>query len=256
MFQKNVVANNSRKSYVHQIMLVLSVTVISALGFKLNLTNPPSGIEQTAVEISKEPAVAAPQTNPAQQALVKQQKIVANWLAKRYRIANQAAHSFVSVAYLTAKEFKLDPLLILSVMAIESGLDPFAESPVGAQGLMQVMSKVHRDKFDEFGGIKAALDPEANIRVGTQILKEYVTRGGSVEAGLKMYVGAALADHDGGYGSKVLAEYRRLREVAKGKLVPIITTATTKAAVIKVAKPKMEELTNDGHVELQPLTET
>ena len=114
----------------------------------------------------------------------------------------------VSTAYLTASEIKLDPLLILAVMAIESGLNPFAESPVGAQGLMQVMSKVHHDKFQEMGGTQAALNPVANIRVGAQILKEYVKRGGSVEAGLKTYVGAAAFETDSGYGSRVLAEYR------------------------------------------------
>jgi hypothetical protein len=154
----------------------------------------------------------------------KQQLWVTNWLAKRYRVANDASNMLVSAAYLTAKEIKLDPLLILSVMAIESGLNPFAESPVGAQGLMQVMSKIHHEKFEDMGGIKAALNPVANIRVGALILKDYVTRGGSVEAGLKMYVGAAAFDNDAGYGSRVLAEYRRLKEVATGKNVPIFVT--------------------------------
>src|SRR5450830_1072000 len=78
----------------------------------------------------------------------------------------------VSAAYLTAREIKLDPLLILAVMAIESRFNPFAESPMGAQGLMQVMSKVHHDKFQELGGVKAALNPVANIKVGSLILKE------------------------------------------------------------------------------------
>jgi hypothetical protein len=153
----------------------------------------------------------------------KQQQWVTSWLSKRYRVAGDAANMLVSTAYLTAREIKLDPLLILAVMAIESGLNPFAESPVGAQGLMQVMSKIHHDKFQEMGGLQAALNPVANIRVGSLILKDYVNRGGSVEAGLKIYVGAAAFEHDDGYGSKVMAEYQRLKQVSAGKKVPTIT---------------------------------
>ncbi|MFL6659225.1 MAG: transglycosylase SLT domain-containing protein [Massilia sp.] len=153
----------------------------------------------------------------------KQQQFVTSWLSKRYRVAGDATNMLVTTAYSTAHEIKLDPLLILAVMAIESGLNPFAESPVGAQGLMQVMSKVHHAKFEQMGGAKAALNPATNIRVGAEILKEYVSRGGSVEAGLKTYVGAAAFENDSGYGSRVLAEYNRLKEVAKGKSVPTST---------------------------------
>jgi soluble lytic murein transglycosylase-like protein len=150
----------------------------------------------------------------------KQQEWVTSWLSKRYRVAGDATNMLVSTAYLTAREIKLDPLLILAVMAIESGLNPFAESPMGAQGLMQVMSKVHHEKFQEMGGVQAALNPVANIRVGSLILKDYVTRGGSVEAGLKTYVGAAAFETDYGYGNKVLNEYQLLKRVSAGKKVP------------------------------------
>ena len=153
----------------------------------------------------------------------KQQQWVTTWLSKRYRVASDATNLLVSTAYATAQEIKLDPLLILAVMAIESGLNPFAESPVGAQGLMQVMSKVHEEKFRQVGGMQAALNPVANIRVGSVILKDYVTRGGSVEAGLKIYVGAAAFATDDGYGSRVLAEYHRLKQVSNGKKVPTIS---------------------------------
>lgn len=175
---------------------------------------------------------------PEEKALMgtkKQQDAVTNWLSKRYRVAGDATNMLVSTAYLTAREIKLDPLLILAVMAIESGLNPFAESPMGAQGLMQVMSKVHTDKFQDMGGVQAALNPVANIRVGSLILKDYVSRGGSVEAGLKYYVGAAAFETDNGYGYKVLSEYSLLKQVSSGKKVPYITPPQMAAAP---AKPK------------------
>ncbi|MTW04335.1 transglycosylase SLT domain-containing protein [Pseudoduganella ginsengisoli] len=169
----------------------------------------------------------------------KQQEWVTTWLSKRYRVASDATNMLVSTAYLTAREIKLDPLLILAVMAIESGLNPFAESPMGAQGLMQVMSKVHHDKFQDMGGVQAALNPVANIRVGSLILKDYVTRGGSVEAGLKSYVGAAAFDTDEGYGSKVLAEYKKLQQVSSGKKVPTTNPVliATPAPAVKASEP-------------------
>jgi len=202
-------------------------------------------------ELMEIPASApAPNTaplTPEEKALLgtqKQQQWVTSWLSKRYRVAGDAANMLVSTAYLTAREIKLDPLLILAVMSIESGLNPFAESPMGAQGLMQVMSKVHHDKFQDMGGVQAALNPVANIRVGSLILKDYVTRGGSVEAGLKTYVGAAAFETDDGYGSRVLAEYNRLKQVSAGKKVPTITPvmaaapqkATAVASADKVSK--------------------
>ena len=176
----------------------------------------------------------------------KQQQNVTSWLAKRYRVAGDAANMFVSTAYTTAHEVKLDPLLILAVMAIESGLNPFAESPMGAKGLMQVMASVHHDKFQKVGGAKAALNPEANIRVGAQILKDYVKRTGSVEGGLKTYVGAADMESDSGYGARVLAEWQRLKQVAGGKKVPTRTVAPPAQMVVKAAPaapaaPKVEE---------------
>ncbi|MFP5391199.1 MAG: transglycosylase SLT domain-containing protein [Gammaproteobacteria bacterium] len=170
----------------------------------------------------------------------KQQKAVTSWLSKRYRVAGDAANMLVSTAYLTARDIKIDPLLILAVMAIESGLNPFAESPVGAQGLMQVMSKFHHDKFRDMGGAQAALNPVANIRVGAQLLKEYVSRGGSVEAGLKTYVGAGAFDNDAGYGSRVLAEYNKLKQVAVGKNVPTSKPAAVQTVVADKAAPKAD----------------
>jgi hypothetical protein len=182
--------------------------------------------------VAAEAADVADSGDKAASRPTRQQKYVTDWLSRRYRVAGDAANMLVSTAYSTAHEMKLDPLLILAVMAIESGLNPFAESPMGAQGLMQVMAKVHSDKFEDLGGAQAALNPAANIRVGALILKDYVKRTGSVEGGLKSYVGAGASDDDSGYGSKVLAEYRRLKQVATGKNVPIFNQPAAPAPVM------------------------
>jgi hypothetical protein len=153
--------------------------------------------------------------------LPKQQAAVAYWLSKKYNIAPEPLSALVAEAYETGAREKLDPTLILAIMAIESGFNPFAQSAVGAQGLMQVMTRVHSDKYENFGGQLAAFDPLSNLRVGTRVLQECITRAGSVEGGLKYYVGAANMDDDGGYAARVLAEHNRLKQVATGKSVPM-----------------------------------
>jgi soluble lytic murein transglycosylase-like protein len=155
--------------------------------------------------------------------LPKQQAAVAYWLSKKYRVAPEPLSALVAEAYEIGAKTKLDPTLILAIMAVESSFNPFAQSPVGAQGLMQVMTGIHSDKYENFGGKLAAFDPVTNLRVGVKVLQECIQRAGSVEAGLKFYVGAALLAEDGGYADKVLAEHARLREVASGRVVPLMT---------------------------------
>jgi hypothetical protein len=160
-------------------------------------------------------------TNP--QSLPKQQAAVAYWLSKKYNVAPEPVSALVAEAFEAGARAKLDPTLILAIMAIESGFNPFAQSAVGAQGLMQVMTNVHSDKYVGFGGKLAAFDPIANLRVGIKVLQECVNRAGSVEGGLKLYVGAGNMEDDGGYTAKVLAEHGRLQLVSAGRAVPFNT---------------------------------
>ena len=146
--------------------------------------------------------------------LPREQAAVAFWLSKKYRVAPEPLAALVSEAYSLGQSNKIDPTLILAIMAIESSFNPFAQSAVGAQGLMQVMTSVHTDKYENFGGRLAAFDPVTNLRVGVKVLKDAIARAGSVEGGLRHYVGAANLPNDGGYASKVLAEHSRLRQAA------------------------------------------
>lgn len=152
--------------------------------------------------------------------LPQQQAAVAYWLSKKYAVAPEPLSVLVAEAFEIGHKAKLDPTLILAIMAIESGFNPFAQSPVGAQGLMQVMTNIHHAKYENFGGKLAAFDPVTNLRVGVKVLQECIARAGSVEAGLKFYVGAANLENDGGYAAKVMAEHARLQAVAGGRAPP------------------------------------
>ncbi|MDR1311668.1 MAG: transglycosylase SLT domain-containing protein [Burkholderiaceae bacterium] len=165
--------------------------------------------------------------------------LLVDWISRRYPVKTDSLELFVSATYLVAQELGLDPHLILAVMAIESRFDPEAESPVGAQGLMQVMTKAHSWRFEPHGGIAAAKDPVTNIRVGSTILKEYVTKKGTIEGALKSYVGAALLSSDLGYGAKVLAEYRLIKTVADGKRNDAVPSMSRKGKA-SLARERLE----------------
>jgi hypothetical protein len=179
---------------------------------------PADALEALADEL-KEPDAVARATAIDPKDLTRMQSSVAQWLSKRYRVALEPISRLVVEAWEVGAKTGLDPTLILAIMAVESSFNPFAQSPVGAQGLMQVMTRVHDDKYEAFGGTMAAFDPVTNLRVGVLVLKECIARGGSVADGLRLYVGAGNLDSDGGYVSKVQTEQSHLRSVASGRLV-------------------------------------
>ena len=164
----------------------------------------------------------------------------ARFISEHYRVDREDASEIVEQAFISGKNHDVDPLLILAVIATESSFDPKAGSSVGAKGLMQVHAKVHAKRFKEFGGLKAVHEVEAGIEVGTQILKEYLNKTGSLKGALKYYVGAAKHSHDGGYSRKVLSMRNHLRLAASGQV---------EAAKIQARAPsKFPENYRDGPV--------
>lgn len=181
--------------------------------------------EVTGLDREPDAIERATASNPRE--LPKQQAAVAYWLSKKYSVAPEPISALVAEAYQIGQRAKLDPTLILAVMAVESGFNPFAQSHVGAQGLMQVMTKIHSDKYENFGGTLAAFDPVSNLRVGVKVLQDCIKRAGSLEGGLRYYVGAANLANDRGYSAKVMAEYARLEYVATGRRIPRETPQVT-----------------------------
>ena len=145
-------------------------------------------------------------------------KALEHYIARKYRVAKSVTDRIVESAMVVGAELDINPVLILAVMSVESRFNPYAESGAGAQGLMQIMTRVHTDKFEKFGeGPEDAFHPEVNIRIGGQILYDCIRRRGSVTNGLKCYVGATTPN-DGGYSKKVLGEMRRMALAAKIKV--------------------------------------
>ncbi len=148
--------------------------------------------------------------------LNKGQHNLVGFLAKKYRIAVSEVRKMVAAAYSAGANTKQDPLLILAVMSIESNLNPVVESAAGAQGLMQIMPKVHSARFAQYGGVENIFNIDANVLIGARILQDCIKLGGNtVEGGLKCYVGAS-GPSDGGYGAKVLSARDRLARAAEG----------------------------------------
>lgn len=169
--------------------------------------------------IEAEPEAIQRVTAAHPQSLPEQQANVTFWLSKKYRVAPEPLTVLVAEAFEIGEKVRIDPTLILAVMAIESRFNPYAQSPVGAQGLMQVLTRVHTEKYEDFGGKLAAFDPLSNLRVGVMVLKDCIDKAGSIEGGLRFYVGAVTTDGSD-YINKVLAEHQRLQFVAQGKPVP------------------------------------
>lgn len=186
-------------------------------GVKVSSADEPINI---LTELQEPGAVSRATASPVS-SLSRQQALVAQWIARRYRVAPEPVARLVQEAWTVGKKANLDPTLILAIMAIESSFNPFAQSPVGAQGLMQVMTSVHDDKYASFGGKLAAFDPITNLRVGVQVLTECIARAGSLEAGLKFYVGAANLPDDGGYADRVLVEHGYLKAVSEGQSIAV-----------------------------------
>jgi soluble lytic murein transglycosylase-like protein len=136
-----------------------------------------------------------------------------DYVKRRYRVSPEAVLPIFEVAELIGQERRIDPLLILAIIGVESGFNPFAESPMGARGLMQVIPRFHMDKVPEGMGIHHLFDPAVNIHVGVRVLEEAIRRRGGLIAGLQYYAGSS--DSASRYANRVLAEKARLEKAAQ-----------------------------------------
>jgi soluble lytic murein transglycosylase-like protein len=186
--------------------------VALAVGLVLALAPNNPALPETSPVVQLAAVVHPVVIQASPQDIQHEQQALAEFISKRWRIADEAAASFVSIAYKAGRLHSVDPVLILAVMAIESRYNPVAESDMGAKGLMQVIPRFHLEKLTDHGGEDALLRPEVNIHVGAQILREYYRRLGDEVLALQMYAGA-FNEPTSQYANKVYAERARLEPV-------------------------------------------
>ncbi len=91
------------------------------------------------------------------------------------------------VIYDEAREASLDPLLVLAVIAVESGFDHVAESDRGAVGLMQLRPSTLRHEAARSGLGHDLEDPVLNVRAGIRYFRRLLRAFGSTELALMAY---------------------------------------------------------------------
>lgn len=134
---------------------------------------------------------------------------LANHLASKYKQPDDQVREIVEAAYTEAKRHSLSPLLVLAVIEKESSLRVSVSNSYGAMGLMQVVPRFHPEKLDNPEDPKELLTTEGNIRVGSEIVAEYLrSKKGNLQAALVKYSGNARD-----YYPKVMRFKEDLRKV-------------------------------------------
>ena len=154
-----------------------------------------------------------------------QQRAVAGFVSRKYGVSSEAVQDLVRTAFAAGKQFGIDPLLVVAIMAVESSFNPIAESIAGAKGLMQIIPRYHLEKFADFGGEQSVFDPRVNVLVGARIVREYLLMAsGNLFTALQTYAfwlakGAPVGTPLPGSGYPKLKKPAQTADYARGEKI-------------------------------------
>jgi len=168
-----------------------AAVVATALLGLAGLMPPPSGLETPRVR-PRPAAEAAPARQGVADPAAEARRRVAGWLHERDRGLLPAEIPAVADALVrAARREGLAPELVLAVIEVESGGDPFAVSSAGALGLMQLLPPTGRAVARDLGlpwrGPATLFDPVVNVELGTAYLGRLARRFDDVDRALAAY---------------------------------------------------------------------
>ena len=145
---------------------------------------------------------------------LKKMQRLALYIKDTYRVPLNSSEQIVLSAFVEAKKKNLDPTLVLSIIGVESTFKQHARSGAGAIGLTQFIPKYHQEKIARLKN-QDVWSIHGNIKVGTDVLREYMDlSGGNIRSALQRYNGS-LGDTSLKYSTKVLAKMSKFNNIDK-----------------------------------------
>ncbi|MCX7165903.1 MAG: lytic transglycosylase domain-containing protein [Rhodocyclales bacterium] len=204
-------------NYLHLDVAIVGLAIVLVLaGGLANSVDTIRSIGSTIPNLSPS-AEAPPRARDAERAtqtLTPGMRAALDYVVQRYRVSADALQPVFETAQAVGAKRHIDPLLLIAVISVESRFNPFSQSPMGAQGLMQIIPRYHQDKVPNAEVARPFLDPVTNVQIGAQILQEAIRRQGGLMEGLQHY-GGAIDDEEQAYANKVLAEKLRLEQAPR-----------------------------------------
>jgi soluble lytic murein transglycosylase-like protein len=192
---------------------VVAVALGGALAFPAPMGELPRATEQAA-SAPEEPANASGPTGA---------RVEAQLLARLPQIEDPLRRALARTILAESQAARIDPLLVLAVIEVESGWDPAALSGRGARGLMQLREPTLRRELERAGlELEDPHDPVANVLAGVRYLRRLLDAFGRQELALMAYNAGPnrilryiregeIPARFHGYPRRVAAELRRLR---------------------------------------------
>lgn len=138
--------------------------------------------------------------------LEQRKRDITAYLAAKYKKQTLVVRNYVDLAFHEAdKHPDVEPELILAIIQKESSMGHKLHSNYGAEGVMQVVRRFHKEKVAHK---ESLMNPKVNIRVGAKILQEYIAQKGDIRPALVKYSGNA-----DGYADFVLREKAVLKSI-------------------------------------------